>query len=488
MTAKAQPDKSKGSILLIYPQDKQRQRYQALIEGAGYDVFICKDALEGLDTIYQTLPDLIVSNIMLSEMNGYQLCRVLKNDPVMQKIPFVLVSPLDEKIDKFWSFKAGADAFVREDEASDKLLSEISMLMEIYDRIDVQEKQQLLDNLAPTSPYNLRTRLNQILDKALIEANLMNEFRNFSNLIHDRNLLNYMLFSFMETLLDYDAAAIFYHDKTREPRVVTFNIADGNAYSAATLEKLKTDFFHALRENSAEPLRFDMSDYEVIGEIREGADPPIFKTVYQHPMLIDNELIGAVSFYSSKELNFEQIFPAALILEEIKLLMKLRHLYSQAEMLSVTDGLTGLFNYRQFTRILEREFRRAKRYGIDLSLAFIDIDQFQQFNELGSHALGDAILKHIAGLAIETFRGVDFIGRYSGDELAVLLPETSLENAQLACQRFQEKLKQAPLYWDNQTLSPTVTFGMVSLTDQIETTSEFINTAKGTMSQGAIVR
>ena len=99
------------------------------------------------------------------------------------------------------------------------------------------------------------------------------------------------------------------------------------------------------------------------------------------------------------------------------------------EALAITDGLTGLYNRRHFQESLDKEMRRCERENRPLSLLLLDLDHFKQFNDRWGHTEGDAALRRVAAQVMKSIRSTDVAFRYGGEELAVLLPSCSKEQA-----------------------------------------------------------
>jgi diguanylate cyclase (GGDEF)-like protein len=103
---------------------------------------------------------------------------------------------------------------------------------------------------------------------------------------------------------------------------------------------------------------------------------------------------------------------------------QLQDMNRKLEELSITDGLTGLFNHRHFWNILNTELTRVNLYQGDLALLLIDLDDFKRVNDQFGHAVGDLLLQSVARVLRETVRDTDIVARYGGEEFAILLPDT----------------------------------------------------------------
>ena len=139
------------------------------------------------------------------------------------------------------------------------------------------------------------------------------------------------------------------------------------------------------------------------------------------------------------------------------------HLYMGVEKIGLTDELTGLSNRRMFNYLIEREINRSRRYRRPLSLVMIDIDFFKKINDTWGHPVGDVVLRELGGLMRENFRRLDVPVRYGGEEFAVILPETSLEEAINFAERFRVKVEKANFMNGRERIPVTISLGVATI-------------------------
>ena len=127
-------------------------------------------------------------------------------------------------------------------------------------------------------------------------------------------------------------------------------------------------------------------------------------------------------------------------------LAEMEAMFRQLEEISVRDALTGLYNRRYFQDRIEQEFQRGERHHRPVSLIMVDIDHFKRVNDTYGHPVGDEVLKCVARLLLEQTRTIDIAGRYGGEEFALVLPETPLEDARLVAERIRERVEATILH------------------------------------------
>jgi diguanylate cyclase (GGDEF)-like protein len=119
---------------------------------------------------------------------------------------------------------------------------------------------------------------------------------------------------------------------------------------------------------------------------------------------------------------------------------QLQDMNVRLEQLSVTDGLTGLFNHRHFWNILDKELARVDRYRGELALILVDLDDFKRVNDQFGHSVGDLLLQSVARILKETVRDTDVVARYGGEEFAILLPETDRVGVESVAEKVRESV------------------------------------------------
>jgi diguanylate cyclase (GGDEF)-like protein len=124
----------------------------------------------------------------------------------------------------------------------------------------------------------------------------------------------------------------------------------------------------------------------------------------------------------------------AIVLENVELYERLQHE-------AVTDGLTGVYNYKTLMQTLRTELRRAQRYGHIVTFVMADVDHLKHYNDRFGHLAGSAVLAEVARLLMANCRNTDVVGKYGGDEFAIILPQTGAEGAFCVADRMRAAIE-----------------------------------------------
>jgi diguanylate cyclase (GGDEF)-like protein len=131
----------------------------------------------------------------------------------------------------------------------------------------------------------------------------------------------------------------------------------------------------------------------------------------------------------------------AIRLRQLEQKAELAGVLTQLEFLSRRDALTGAFNRRHMTTLLDEEHKRQRRTGRPMAIAMLDIDWFKQVNDRHGHAAGDSVLKQLTQAAGAALRQTDVLARWGGEEFLLLMPETTLAQALVVAERAREQVR-----------------------------------------------
>ncbi len=453
-------------ILLIDDSKTQLYSLKIILSKAGFDIITADNAISGIEMVYQNMPDLVISDIVMPSINGYQLCRLLKNDPATQNIPIVLLTILDGKIDKFWGLKAGAEKFLNKESEPENLIEEIKEILK-----NIPENHIKTETKNVTFSENAyHVKINQILDQSLIESTIMNDFRNLSEFIVDEEKLIDEIFSILNSILDFDSFAIFFNSANKKKKKGLTFVSNQNKNE---LKNLSINFFESIL-GEIEP---DNIQLKVIANTSNELENPSNKTSLIVPIKIGGELLGGIGLFSHKNIDYKNQKTFNIILNELKLLMQMKHLHSKTTLLAIIDPLTNLYNRRHCQEVVEREFSRAKRYASELSIAMFDIDNFKKINDTYGHQFGDEVLVQVSKIILSSLRNTDFSFRYGGEEILAVLTNSSSEQALIPIERIRIKIENYPFKFDGQDIKVTISAGISSTKEEISSAEQLTKTA-----------
>jgi diguanylate cyclase (GGDEF)-like protein len=166
------------------------------------------------------------------------------------------------------------------------------------------------------------------------------------------------------------------------------------------------------------------------------------------PLVYKGEVIGLIDVGESRRIrrwSEDDVRVLQAIADQAATAIANARAYARLAEQAVTDGLTGLFNHRHFNEHLRQEVTTARRYGDELSLVIVDVDDFKQFNDRWGHPLGDRLLADLAGMLRDCTRhDVDIVARYGGDEFALILPQTRATGTEpTAARNVSERIRAA---------------------------------------------
>jgi two-component system cell cycle response regulator len=459
----------KPRILVVDDEPDILTILRVILQSADYEVQVADDGMEAVRAVYGESPDLVILDVMMPRMNGYQVCRLLKHDHRTRHIPIVLCTVKALETDRLYGMSSGADYYLTKPFDPSDLLKTVREALQRHQRPSAAPHR--LTEAATTDA--ILTEVNRILDQKLHEYTLLQHVsRAIAGTLNLDDILSIILKSTTTDLgFRRGMFLLIEHDGRIEERCFIGSgdtvLWNGHLGEYPLLEAL-------LRQGRPRNLA-DVTLEEVF-------PPPLARFIGSSPrsalvpVMAKNILLGAILVCEGQE--GDQPSPDTLeflttVAGQAALAVENARLYTKTLQLSITDGLTGLYNYRYFMERLDAEFVRARRYHRTLVLLILDIDHFKLFNDRYGHLKGDEILRRLAEIIRNSVREVDVPARYGGEEFAIIMPETEFEDALSSARRLRQAI--AGSCWDEGRL--TVSIGVTGLSGDITTYEELIRRA-----------
>lgn len=181
------------------------------------------------------------------------------------------------------------------------------------------------------------------------------------------------------------------------------------------------------------------------------------------PLICQDNVVGVLNLADKMEgnsFNNEEIALIELFSQLVGASIGNIKLFEKIQRQATTDGLTGLANHKTFYEVLEKELWRARRYGGQISLILVDVDNLKKTNDTYGHRAGDKVIRQIGRKIKECIRQIDTAARYGGDEFGVILPNTSLSDAVVAAERMVEVVSHSPVMWKREHIVLSISVGL----------------------------
>jgi two-component system cell cycle response regulator len=391
------------TILCVDDSRSIRKILKDEFTGAGYNVLLAENGKEGVTLAQKHKPDLITMDVEMPEMIGYEACRVLRRTEITMHIPIIMMTSHDSPLEREKGFEAGAIEYFIKPFKKGYLSSYVS---------------SLFDKLKQTKTHNI----------LLVEDSV--------NVSH---IIKYSL-------------------GLKGLNVITAKNAD------IALKVLQDTKIHLILCDINMP---GMDGFELCRKIKtdsNGMHIPILILTARDSK--DDILYGFESGaedYMVKPFNEDELYARICVhLRILSLLEELEKKNRDLEKLSITDGLTGLYNRRYINERLEMEIKSADRYNYNFCCLMCDLDHFKEINDNHGHQFGDFVLRNFSNILRKNCRETDLIGRYGGEEFIILARNTDQEQAMKLAEKVRTKIEEYDFNDGNISTKITVSIGLSS--------------------------
>lgn len=433
-------------ILIVDDVPANTRLLEAKLTAEYYQVATAQDGFEALRLAHSWQPDMVLLDVMMPEIDGYETCRRLKDDPETRHIPVVMITALGDSTERLRGLEAGADDFLTKPVEYNTLLARVRSLVRLKRLLDEWrvrgETARALglatDNLAEPSVAGAR-------------ALVIDDWDPGAQSINDALA--------REGILPGRACS--------EAEAMALTAAIGFDLIVLSLAMVRDDPLRL-----ASRLRAADATHDIPLLLIADAD--------QRDLVLRGFDIGA-NDWLMRPIDTNELRARARNQIRRKFYQdRLRADLGRALEMALTDPLTGFYNQRYLMRHLRGLMAAGQPNGICVMM--VDVDHFKTVNDRYGHASGDKALKAIAETLRNRTRVFDSIARYGGEEFVVVMPGTDQIDARQAAERLRLSIEQMPFYPDPQTRHRiTVSIGVSSSGGRPVTPEQLLQVADGAM-------
>ena len=428
---------------------------EMMLTQAGYSVLTARDGLEAIEKAVASGVDLVILDVMMPRMNGYQACRLLKTEPTTKDIPVVILTSKDQAGDRFWGLETGADYYITKD-------SEPHHILELVKNILAAEEARPRAGLESRSTdVDILSRVNELLDRKLYEATILSEIGRVARSLVQFDETFTSVMALVSRVVEFTVGAMaFVEDDDVDVEVLLNRRAAPGVVDEAKARLLEA----VVAARAGAPLARVRARLFAPPGSENSAEEPALGALAHFPVETNGRLAGMlmVSGRAVAKLTPDTRAFLGQVANQAHIVMENSRLFERVRNLSIRDSLTDLFNHRHIMDLVHHEFDRVGRYQDAFSVLMIDIDHFKRINDAHGHPAGDAVLREMAQLLREGLRAVDSLGRYGGEEFVAVLPHTAAEEARQTAERIRHQVQDRVLHASEHEVRLTVSVGIAT--------------------------
>jgi len=414
-------------ILIVDDNPASVKLLEAKLSREYYDVISADKGRDALKAVAEDAPDVILLDVMMPGMDGFDVCRQIKKNPKTTHIPVVMITALGGRDDRAAGLQAGADDFLTKPVDDTTLFARVRSLVRLKRMLEQWRLREETSEKLGFQPDGV-----EIIDSGT-EGHIV--------LVDDSTVQKANISEALSA--DNDRVSIV-EDYQASGQIADL---DGDVVVISLTTDVDAAMRLASRLRSIEQTRqvpiLMIGEVEDLGHFIKALELGV--NDYLMRPIDDQELIARVRTQIRRK-RYQDRLQANF----------LQHLS-----MALTDGLTGLHNRRYFSTHLESVMNRLRQGGDQpVSLLMIDIDHFKAVNDTYGHAAGDKVLHEVALRILRNIRGFDLAARYGGEEFVVVMPDTPIEVALAVADRLRGKMASEPVALSDSMDKITVTLSI----------------------------
>lgn len=409
-------------ILVVDDIEANRRLLQAKLEAKYYDVLLAEDGRKALELVDKENPEIILLDVMMPGMSGYEVCETLKANPVTAHIPVVMITALSEKEDRLKGLEAGAEDFLTKPVDDFALMARIGALMRYNAVAD-----------------ELRRREASGRQAGIIDSVDLDDLNRPSSIL---------------VIDDNPRTSDRLAEMLREQGHTVMTLLESGGFSGAAGAKAELVIL-SLRAERFDPLKL-CAHFKMNEDTRSLSIIAIYEG-HEKAKAMKALDIGASDMILAP-VDYEELMARVRTqAKRSRYIDILRKRLDHGMELAVIDQLTGLHNRRYMVNQLNRLLQRSDMGEAPISVMVADIDHFKRVNDTYGHEAGDRVLQEIARRLRANVRPSDIVCRHGGEEFIIIMPETEANVAGIAAERIRKAVASAPFEIEGVPVSLDVT-------------------------------
>ncbi len=419
---------------------------EARLSAEYFDVVTASNGVEALAICARAECDMVLLDVMMPDMDGFEVCRRLKSNPATHFIPVVMVTALDSVADRVRGLEAGADDFLTKPVSDLVLIARVRSLTRL---------KMMTDELRMRAITSLEIGIQSPARNAVTDSGKGGRI-----LLVDDRPSSYERFA---PVLSTEHTV----DLETNPAGALFRAAEGN-YDLLIVS-LGLDNYDGLRLCS-QARSLERTRHVPILAISDADN---------NSRLLRGLEIGVNDYLLRPVDKNELLARARTQIRKRRYTDRLRDSMQNSIEMAITDALTGLHNRRYLETHLATLAEQASMRGKPLALMMLDIDYFKSINDNHGHDAGDDVLREFAIRVRTSIRGIDLACRYGGEEFVIVMPETDLHVAGMVAERLRNAIAGEPFAVNkaSKRIHVTISIGLTTLEAKDETVGDVLKRA-----------
>ncbi len=401
-----------AKVFVVDDQPLNIKVLQAKLSSEYYEVLTATDGEQALDIVAKQNPDLLLLDVMMPGMDGFEVCRRIKHDAETWHLPVVMVTALSDRADKIRGLEAGADDFLTRPVNDVALFARIRSLLRLKMALDeLRLREHTSMQLRVVDPDSVRAISERGIDaRILVVEDCPIEARNIERVLSARNCV---------TCVGDEQAALELVDTDSFDLVIVSVDLQGT-------DRIRLGSRLRARNRTRRVPLLMLVDPNDAEKLAKGLE------------------IGFNDYFFRPVDEYELIVRARRQVRHKRYLDQLRKSYRRSVAAAITDSLTGLHNRRYLTAHLDSLLQQMNGSAKSLVVSMVDVDHFKAINDTHGHTVGDEVLRELARRLTWNHRASDLSARFGDEEFVVVMPDTDLAKASVLAERIRAGVADRP--------------------------------------------